>query len=99
MTTKETQDDEGMQVGERSRLHDVEVALASLDAKAGEKSSRPWMHDSVFSAQLGRTIPSLAEKAELARIVRYYATESMLVFDPSTGRYDATSTPRISVHD
>ena len=28
-------DDEGMQVGERSRLHDVEIALASLDAKAG----------------------------------------------------------------
>ena len=67
--------------------------------RQGEKSSRPWMHDSVFSVQLGHTIPSLAEKAELARIVRYYATESMLVFDPSTGRYDATSTPRISVHD
>ena len=28
-------DDEGMQVGERSRLHDVEIALACLDAKAG----------------------------------------------------------------
>ena len=26
-------DDEGMQVGERSRLHDVEIALACLDAK------------------------------------------------------------------
>ena len=28
-------DDEGMQVGERSRLHDVTIALACLDAKAG----------------------------------------------------------------
>ena len=28
-------DDEGMQIGERSRLHDVEIALACLDAKAG----------------------------------------------------------------
>lgn len=28
-------DDEGMQLGERSRLHDVEIALACLDAKAG----------------------------------------------------------------
>src|SRR5208283_2412378 len=28
-------DDEGMQVGERSRLHDVEIALACLDAKTG----------------------------------------------------------------
>ena len=27
-------DDEGMQVGKRSRLHDVEIALACLDAKA-----------------------------------------------------------------
>ena len=32
-------------------------------------------------------------KAELARIGRYYATESMLVLDPNTGRYDAPATP------
>ena len=31
-------------------------------------------------------------KAELARIGRYYATESMLVLDPHTGRYDAATT-------
>jgi divinyl chlorophyllide a 8-vinyl-reductase len=42
---------------------------------------------------LGHAIPSLAEKAELARIGRYYATESMLVLDPATGRYDASATP------
>jgi hypothetical protein len=30
-------DDEGMQIGERSRLHDVEIALACLDAKGGEE--------------------------------------------------------------
>ena len=41
----------------------------------------------------GRIAPSLAEKAELARIGRYYATESMLVLDPLTGRYDAAATP------
>ncbi len=40
-----------------------------------------------------RIVPSLAEKAELARIGRYYATESMLVLDPATGRYDAAATP------
>jgi divinyl chlorophyllide a 8-vinyl-reductase len=34
---------------------------------------------------LGRAIPALAAKAELARIGRYYATESMLVLDPATG--------------
>ena len=44
-------------------------------------------------ALLGHLSPKLAEKAELARIGRYYATESMLVFDPATGRYDAAATP------
>ena len=37
--------------------------------------------------------PVLAQKAELARIGRYYATESMLVLDPVTGHYDADATP------
>jgi divinyl chlorophyllide a 8-vinyl-reductase len=41
----------------------------------------------------GRVLPRLADKAELARIGRYYATESMLVLNPSTGRYDAAATP------
>jgi divinyl chlorophyllide a 8-vinyl-reductase len=34
-----------------------------------------------------------AEKAEYARIARYYATESMLVLDPVTGTYSADLTP------
>jgi divinyl chlorophyllide a 8-vinyl-reductase len=34
-----------------------------------------------------------AEKAEYARIARYYATESMLVLDPATGVYSADLTP------
>ena len=42
---------------------------------------------------VGRLLPKAAEKAELARIGRYYATESMLVLDPQTGRYDAAATP------
>ena len=42
---------------------------------------------------LGRVIPPFADKAELARIGHYYATESMLLFDPETGRYDAQATP------
>lgn len=44
---------------------------------------------------LGHFIPLLAEKAELARIGRYYATESMLVWDADKGVYDATATPSI----
>jgi divinyl chlorophyllide a 8-vinyl-reductase len=42
---------------------------------------------------LGWFIPSLAAKAELARIGRYYATESMLVWDAQTQQYDAHITP------
>mgnify|MGYP001807499995 CR=1 FL=1 len=42
---------------------------------------------------LGRVSPALADKAELARIGRYYATESMLVLDQATGRYDEAATP------
>lgn len=41
----------------------------------------------------GMLSKKLAAKAELARIGRYYATESMLVLDPITGRYDADATP------
>ena len=41
----------------------------------------------------GRVVPALAAKAELARIGRYYATESMLVWDAAAGRYDEQATP------
>jgi divinyl chlorophyllide a 8-vinyl-reductase len=44
-------------------------------------------------ATLGRVLPPLRAKAELARIGRYYATESMLVWDSDRGRYDAGATP------
>ena len=42
---------------------------------------------------LGRAVPPLAAKAELARIGRYYATESMLVWDAAADQYDAAATP------
>lgn len=66
-------------LGREPRFKHVPVAL--LDGIV-------WM-----LAGLGRVVPALAEKAELARIARYYATESMLVIDPSTGRYSAAATP------
>lgn len=43
------------------------------------------------SGGLGRVIPSLAAKADFARIGRYYATESMLVWDGQA--YNANATP------
>lgn len=42
---------------------------------------------------LSRVIPPLRDKAEFARIGRYYATESMLVWDDQSGRYDEAATP------
>lgn len=66
-------------LGQTPRFKQVPVAL--LDAIIA-----------VLSA-LGRVVPALAAKAELARIGRYYATESMLVLNPLTGRYDAAATP------
>jgi divinyl chlorophyllide a 8-vinyl-reductase len=44
-------------------------------------------------SSLGRVVPFCEEKAQLARIGRYYATESMLVWDPIAQRYDADATP------
>ncbi len=66
-------------LGRPARLRHVPVAL--LDGIAGALGVA------------GRVVPALAAKAELARIGRYYATESMLVLDPGTGRYDAAATP------
>ena len=61
--------------------HFKQVPVALLDAIIGVLGTA------------GRVVPALARKAELARIGRYYATESMLVLDPLTGRYDAAATP------
>lgn len=44
-------------------------------------------------AGLSRLFPALADKAEFARIGRYYGSESMLLLDPETGRYEADATP------
>ena len=41
----------------------------------------------------GKLFPSLADKAEFARIGHYYATESMLLWDERRQRYDAEATP------
>jgi divinyl chlorophyllide a 8-vinyl-reductase len=66
-------------LGRPPRFRQVPVAM--LDAIVG-----------VLGAA-GHLLPAFAAKAELARIGRYYATESMLVLDPATGRYAADATP------
>jgi divinyl chlorophyllide a 8-vinyl-reductase len=57
------------------------VPLALMDVIVG-----------VLSA-LGTVIPPLADKAEFARIGRYYASESMLVLDPATNTFSEALTP------
>ncbi|UWX58520.1 NAD(P)-dependent oxidoreductase [Chlorobaculum sp. MV4-Y] len=42
---------------------------------------------------ISKFLPSFAEKAEFARIGKYYCSESMLVWDPVAKRYDADATP------
>ena len=44
-------------------------------------------------ALVGQFVPAARKKAELARIGRYYATESMLVWNAATNAYDADATP------
>ena len=53
------------------------------------------MMDAIIAvlATAGRLLPAAAAKAELASIGRYYATESMLVWDPVTKTYNAEATP------
>lgn len=41
----------------------------------------------------GKVAPNLKEAAEFGRIGKYYATESMLVYDADKGQYDAAATP------
>lgn len=57
------------------------------------------MLDTVIAALslAGRVSRTAANKAELARIGRYYATESMLLLDPLTGEYDEDLTPSTGV--
>jgi len=65
--------------GREPKFRSVPVGLFS--AFAGIFSLVAWFSD------------WFAEKAEYARIARYYATESMLVLDPVTGEYSADATP------
>jgi divinyl chlorophyllide a 8-vinyl-reductase len=72
-----------------------EALFALLQQPARFKQVPVALLDGVIAVlgTVGRLVPPLAAKAELARIGRYYATESMLVLDPGAGRYDADATP------
>jgi divinyl chlorophyllide a 8-vinyl-reductase len=72
-----------------------EQLFALLNQTPRFKRVPPALLDVIIAVlgAVGRLSPPLAEKAELARIGRYYATESMLVLNAETGLYDAAATP------
>lgn len=72
-----------------------EMLFALLDRKPLFRSVPLALLDGIVGvlSTASRIVPTLADKAELARIGRYYATQSMLVLDPATDRYDASATP------
>ncbi len=76
-------------------LEQGEHLFALLGRKARFRRVPVAMLDAIVTglSALGRFSPALADKAEFARIGRYYATESMLLLDPATGRYDEAATP------
>ena len=66
-------------LGEKPRIRHVPVAM--MDAIVGALGLA------------GHVSPRLRDKAEFARTGRYYATESMLLWDAAKRRYDADATP------
>jgi divinyl chlorophyllide a 8-vinyl-reductase len=71
--------------------------LFALTGRAPKFSRVPVaMMDAIIGVlgALGTVIPPLRAKAEFARIGRYYATESMLVWDEARQRYDERATPQ-----
>ena len=59
------------------------------------RSVTPRLFDAALAVlgPLSHLVPPLQAKAEFARIGRYYATESMLVWDEAAQAYDADATP------
>ncbi len=66
-------------LGIRPRFREVPLALLDMGVTLLETVGAVW--------------PAAMAKAELGRIGRYYASESMLVLDPDTGRYSEQATP------
>ena len=67
--------------------HQGRIALV---ARAGAQLLRQFL---VEVLQRAVAAQQLLQPLEFARIGQYYASESMLVLDPNTGRYDEAATP------
>ncbi|MEL7304287.1 MAG: NAD(P)H-binding protein [Myxococcota bacterium] len=77
-----------------------EMLFSLLDRPPRFRSLPLWMMDAIVRglSGVGWASPQLRTKAELARIGRYYATESMLVWNQIDARYDPDATPSFG-HD
>jgi divinyl chlorophyllide a 8-vinyl-reductase len=76
---------------------DQAAALSRLLGREVKTRSAPvaLMDAIVLALSAGGLVSrKLKDKAEFARIGRYYATESMLVWDEAAQRYDADATPQ-----
>ena len=78
-----------------SPLQQAEHLFEQLGRPLKVRSVPLGLLDAVIAvcSALGRIWPRMADKAEFARIGRYYATESMLLWDEARQCYDAASTP------
>lgn len=73
----------------------AEALFAALERPIKIRSVPLALMDLVIQglSLFGYLVPALKDKAELARIGRYYATESMLVWDADRACYDPHATP------
>lgn len=72
-----------------------ELLFELLGLKPKFKNMPIQMFDVIIPVMtlLAKIFPKLEDKAEFARIGKYYCSESMLVLNPVTGKYDAEITP------
>ncbi|NTW69435.1 MAG: NAD(P)H-binding protein [Chlorobiaceae bacterium] len=72
-----------------------ELLFELLGLKPKFKNMPIQMFDVIIPVMtlLAKFFPKLEDKAEFARIGKYYCSESMLVLNPVTGKYDAEITP------
>lgn len=78
-----------------SPLEQAQMLCALCDQPLRVRRVPPRLFDVAIAtlSGLSRMLPRLQDKAEFARIGRYYATESMLCLNQETGEYDAEGTP------
>lgn len=80
-------------------LDQAQILSELLGRRVKIKRVPLWIMNGVANAlgMASQVIPALRTSAELARIGRYYASESMLVWDADSQRYDEQATPSTGV--